>query len=285
MDQAYTYTCSISGGAVTVNSTSVSGVTSTRVRTDRTVSGYIYVAGRLYDPATDGPLPISNGAQSVQAIKAVILDPPAVSTPSWSMTVPDGTLVNIAAAAANPSYIITGNSYGPYRVTSDYSGYYFGVEIPGKVPQTEFASADATSDDSVGTVNIPITMTLPPGFTAWNTQSFVYWIDASGTAEYGTDYKTTGGELFFYSGKVPSPRNIALKIIPNGRPGKRTVVLKGGIGASTSILGPYSTFTYTIDNPFRITATRASGMVNLTWDSAADVQYTIESTADLETAN
>ncbi len=49
---------------------------------------------------------------------------------------------------------------------------------------------------------------------------FFYWIDVSSTAEYGVDYKTSGGVITFYGGKVPSP-----KIIPAGTSKNKTVVI------------------------------------------------------------
>jgi len=246
--QGFSFTSNFSGGSVYVAGSSISNINFTRVRANRTISGYLYVAGRFYDPATDGPLTISNGAQSVQVIKPIIQDPPLVSTPAWSLTVPDDTVVDITATAANPTYTVTGYASGPHRITSDYSGYAFNVDIPGKIPQTGFAGAGTTSTDSIGTMILPVTMTPPPGYTTWSNQSFFYWIDPSSTAEYGVDYLATGGEIFFYGGKIPTPRNIPIKILSTGKPGKRTLVIKIGIAASTSILGPFSTYTYTIDN-------------------------------------
>ncbi len=159
---------------------------------------------------------------------------------------------------------------------------YF-VDIPGAMPQTGFTSSGTNSDDTVGTVGIPVVMTLPPGMTNWpGPQSFPYWIDHSSTAEYGVDYKMHGGIINFYGGFAPSPFVIPLTIIHDGVPKNKTVVIKLAPGNSIANLGPISTYTYTITNPFRITAvTQMNNTLYLTWESTASAHYTIESTPTL----
>lgn len=275
--QGYTFTCNIGGGSISVTSSSRPNINFTRVRTNRTISGSVAVAGRSYDPAIDGPITVSTGVGSDVA----------VSNGFWSTTVPDGTLVNVTATPSNPAYIVGSYFISPQTIVADTSTFFFPVTIPGQMPETGFASSGASSDDSVGTVNIPMMMTLPPGYNSWiSQQDFFYWIDPSSTAEYGVDYKMSGGFFTYYGGVAPSPRYIPLKIIPTGTPKNKTVVIKMGVGNSnTASLGPISTFTYTITNPFRITSTtRIGNTIQLVWDSVAGVNYTIESTPSLNPA-
>ncbi len=271
-----TFSCSTGGGTIYVNSTNFTNVNFTRVRTPRTISGPIAVAGRSYDPATDGPLTVTTE-----------FGPATVSSGFWQQTVPDGALVSPVATASNGNYSIAPVFSAPYRALTDTQHLYFPVNIPGQMPETGFSSSGASSDDTVGTVNIPITMKLPPGYTTWQgQQDFFYWIDASSTAEYGVDYKTSGSFISFYGGKVPSPKNIALKIIPTGKPKSKTVVIKMGVANNVSILGQFPTFTYTITNPFQIrSVTRTGNAVNLMWDIQSGVNYTIESASTLSPTN
>jgi len=158
------------------------------------------------------------------------------------------------------------------------------VDVPGAMPVTGFTSSGTNSDDNVGTVNIPVVMTLPAGMTNWpGPQSFPYTIDNSSTAEYGVDYKMHGGIINFYGDFNPVPFNIPLTIFHTGVPGKRTVVIKLMPGNSVASLGPISTFTYTIDNP--PPAVNASsvtnGVFNLSWPAVSAAHYTIESTPTL----
>ena len=270
-----TFTCSTSSGNINVYSTSVANVNFTRVRAPRSIGGSIAVAGRSYDPATDGPLTVSTGVGDVAATGGF-----------WQMTVPDGTLVSPVATASNAAYSIAPTFSTPSRVLTDSILFYFPVKIPGKMPETGFSTSGASSDDTVGTVNIPITMTLPPGYTTWpSQQEFFCWIDASSTAEYGVDYKAAGNVITFYQDKVPAQKIIPLKIIPTGTPKNKTVVFKIGVASNVASLSPIATYTYTITNPFRITSTtRIGNTISLTWDSRAGVNYTLESTPSLAPA-
>jgi hypothetical protein len=276
MYQGYSFTCSVAGGAVSVGAASVANVNFTRVRVNRTISGGIYVGGRGYDPASDGALTVSAAGQTVNA-----------GVGSWQMTVPDGTLINLIATPTNMTYAVSNLAPNPFLLTSDLINVlHFLVKIPGRTPGVEFLSGGTNTDDTVGTVNIPVTMTLPAGSNYWIADQFVYyWIDPSSTAEYGVDYKMSGGQMDFYANTAPVPRMIPLKIIHDSVPKNKTVVVKLGVGSSIANLGPIDTFTYTISNPFPlVTISATNGMVNLTWQSASAAHYTIESTHSLNQA-
>ncbi len=241
MHQGYAFKADIGTGSITVSGSSVSNVNFTRLRANRTITGSVAVAGRGYDPSTDGLLTISSGAQSVQLTPA---------NPFWNMSIADGTLVNLTATPDNGTYGVTSFFFKPRLIVADDSLFYFAIGIPGKMPQTGFTSEGATSNDSVGTVNIPVPMTLPAGSTTWPAQQdFDYWIDPSGTAEYGVDFKAGGGQITYYGSKTPVPYQIPLKIIPTGQPKNKTVVIKMRYGSVIANPGPITTFTYTINNP------------------------------------
>ncbi len=269
----YAFSCSVAGGAIAVTSASVANVDFTRIRTNRTISGAVVVAGRAYDPATDGPLTVSTGGQSVPATFG-----------SWSMTIADGSLVNLTATPVNAGYTVLNYFPNPYLVANDFNLLHFDVKIPGLMPEVAFASSGAASDDSVGSVNIPVALTLPPGSNSWVAeQSVYYWIDPSSTAEYGVDYKMSGGQLTFYANTVPSPRLIPLQVIHNSVPKRKTVIVKMGPASSIVNLGPITTYTYTIGNPgpqisgFALT----NGTLKLTWPGSDAAHYTIQSTPTL----
>ncbi|MEI6198278.1 MAG: hypothetical protein WCS42_28505, partial [Verrucomicrobiota bacterium] len=171
-----------------------------------------------------------------------------------------------------------------YTVVDDVFTLSFFVDVPGAMPLTGFTSSGTNSDDAVGTVNIPVVMTLPVGLTNWpGLQSFPYTIDNSSTAEYGVDYKLHGGIINFYGGFVPTPFNIPLTIISNGVPKNKTVVIKLMPGNSVASLGPISTFTYTISNPPPVVSAVSvtNGVCNLIWPAVGAAHYTIESTPTL----
>ena len=273
--RGYDFTCSVANAAIAVTNTSVMNVNFTRVRSNRTLSGQVLVAGRGYNSTNDGAFTIHVGAQDVP-----------VDFGSWSATVPDGTLVNITGTPANPAYTYATGFLNPQLVANDLPNqFYFAVKIPGQMPETGFASNGANSDDTVGTVQIPIILTPLAGSNSWpGDQTIEYWIDPTSTAEYGVDYKMSGGRITFYGGVIPSPRLIPLKIIHNGVPKKKTVVVRIGTSSSITSLGTNLTFTYTINNPaWPITAFNLSnGTFNLTWPGVAAARYTIESTPSLK---
>lgn len=239
LHQGYTFTCSFAGGAVTVSSASVANVNFTRVRGNRSISGGIYVAGRGYNPATDGALTVTANGQNI-----------AAGSGSWSSTVPDGTPFSVTATPANPAYTVTSFLPNPYVAVDDYNLMHLFVNIPGRMPEVGFMSAAAASADNVGTVNIPVTLTLPAGSNSWPANQAVYYVlDPSSTAEYGVDYIATGGDLTFYGGQMPVTENIPLKILPTGQPKSKTVVFRLLPATSIVNLGTQTTFTYTITNP------------------------------------
>ena len=275
MYQGYTFTNN-NGLVISTNYVSASGLTGvnfTRVRTNRTISGGVYIAGRGYDSPADGPLTVSNGAQSVM-----------VSNGFWQLDVADGSLVTLTATATNPAYTVTSDFPNPYTVVDDVISLSFFVDVPGAMPLTGFKSSGTNSDDTVGTVNIPVVMTLPAGLTNWpGPQSFPYTIDNSSTAEYGVDYKMHGGIINFYGGFTPAPFNIPLTIFHTGVPKTKTVVIKLLPGNSVASLGPISTFTYTISNPPPAVSgvSLTNGIFSLTWPAVSAAHYTIESTPTL----
>jgi hypothetical protein len=275
MYQGYAFYCSVAGGAIPVTTASVTNVNFTRIRTTRKISGGIYVAGRAYDPATDGALTVSAAGQTVNATLG-----------SWQIIVADGTLANLTVTPPNSSYEIANFSPNPFMVVNDLSTLHFLVKIPGRMPEVGFLSAGTNSDDTVGTVNIPVTMTLPAGSNSWVADQFVYyWIDPSSTAEYGVDYKMSGGQMNFYANTIPVPRMIPLKIIHDGIPKNKTVVIRLGVGSSIANVGPNTTFTYSIANPLPVVAISASNQViNLSWPSTPLARYTVQSTPNLNPA-
>ena len=85
---------------------------------------------------------------------------------------------------------------GKFRHSGFAGGEHFFVDVPGAMPVTGFTSSGASGDDTVGTVNIPVTMTLPPGWTNWlGDQVFYCEVDERSTAQYA------------HSGCVPEPRH------------------------------------------------------------------------------
>lgn len=234
--EGFGFTCSVAGGAVNVGGASVASVDFTRVRKTCTVSGSIVVAGRAYDPATDGDFWVSDGTQSVKATLG-----------GWQMSVQDGTTLTFTGTPDDPGYVVAAAFPNPYTVVDDFNLLHFLVRIPGKIPQTGFLTTGATSDDDVGTVGIPLTMTPPAGQTSWLAdQTVSYWIDDSSTAEYGVDYKMTGGTVTFPANVAPTPWTVELKILQTSVPRTRTVVIKAAAGTSITTMGPITTYTYTI---------------------------------------
>jgi hypothetical protein len=274
MHRGFSFTNSLGGTATVVNA-SIPNFNFTRVRKTRAVSGGVYVAGRGYHSPTDGTLTVSDGTQSV-----------IVSNGGWQLNIADGSLVTLTATATNPAYTVSSDFPKPYLVVDDVITLTFFVDIPGAMPLTGFTSSGTNSDDTAGTVGIPVVMTLPPGMTNWpGPQSFPYWIDNSSTAEYGVDYKMHGGIINFYGGYVPSPFIIPLTIIHDGVPKNKTVVIKLAPGNSIANLGPISTYTYTISNAFPVIAiSKTNNSINLTWASTPAAHYTIESTPSLNPA-
>jgi len=236
--KGFTFTCSVAGGAIAVSSSSVANVNFTRVRTTCTVSGAVVVAGRSYDPAVDGDLWISDGVQSVKA-----------TVGGWQMTVGDDTVHTFTATPVNAGYTVIAAFPNPYRVVDNFNLLHFSVIIPGAMPGVGFSSAGTTSHDTVGTVDVPVSLSLPPGYTSWPaTQIVNYEVAPSSSAEYGVDYKMEGGTLSFYGGSVPVPQTIHLKILHDGVPKTRTVVIRLTAGNTITSVGPIATFTYTIQN-------------------------------------
>jgi len=236
--EGFGFTCSVVGGAVDVGAASVADVDFTRLRALRTVSGSVVVAGRAYDPATDGDLWISDGPQSVKA-----------TATGWQMSVPDGTTVTFTATPDDPGYGVVAAFPNPYRIVDDFNLLHFLVTIPGKTPRTGFVAAGATTDDDVGTVEIPLILTPPPGQTTWSAdQTVSYWIDDASTAEYGVDYVVTGGTVTFPRNVVPTPWVIRLRILRTSVPRTRTVVLRVATATSITALGALTTYTHTIQH-------------------------------------
>ncbi|MEQ2008914.1 MAG: PKD domain-containing protein, partial [Limisphaerales bacterium] len=108
MHQGFIFTNANAGGAVGVYSVSVANVDFTRVRTNRTVSGGIYVAGRGYNPATDGTLTVNVNGQNIAATGS-----------GWTTTVADGTPLNITATSGTPGNSVFGTFPDPYVAVDD----------------------------------------------------------------------------------------------------------------------------------------------------------------------
>ena len=239
LHQGFSFICSTAGGAVGVYSANVANVDFTRVRTNRTISGGVYVAGRGYNPATDGTVTVNVNGQNIAATGG-----------GWTTNVADGTPLNITTTVGTPGNSVFGTFPNPYVAVDDFNLLHLFLNVPGLMPQVGFTSASASSDDTVGTVNIPVTLTPPPGSNSWPANQFIYyWLDRSSTAEYGVDFKMAGGSISFTGGQAPTPYMIPLKILPTGEPKNKTVVIKLGPASSIVNMGPVTTFTYTITNP------------------------------------
>ncbi len=239
LHQGFSFTSSVPSGAVGVYSANVANVDFTRVRTNRTISGGVYVAGRGYNPATDGTVTVNVNGQNIAATGG-----------GWTTNVADGTPLNITTTVGTPGNSVFGTFPNPYVAVDDFNLLHLFLNVPGLMPQVGFTSASASSDDTVGTVNIPVTLTPPPGSNSWPANQFIYyWPDRSSTAEYGVDFKMAGGSISFTGGQAPTPYMIPLKILPTGEPKNKTVVIKLGPASSIVNMGPVTTFTYTITNP------------------------------------
>jgi hypothetical protein len=237
--KGYGFTCTSAGGAVAVGASSIANVDFTRIRATRTVSGAVVVAGRGYDPATDGPLMVSDGTQSV-----------AATAGSWTMNIPDGATRTFTATPSNGTYSVLTTFQNPYTVVDDFNLLHYSVTIPGKMPETQFVTSSGGSDDTVGTVDIPIMMTPPAGDTTWPADQGVFcWVDDASTAEYGVDYIAGGGYKTFRAGTVPVAQTIPLRIIQDGVPKIKTIIFRLGASNSITNLGATTTYTYTITNP------------------------------------
>ena len=276
MYQGYTFTNS-GGHSISTNYATASGLVNvnfTRKRQNRTIGGTVYLAGHGYQSATHGDLWVSDGSTNI-----------LVTNGGWQLNVPDGTSVTLTATATNPNYTITSYFPQPYLAVNDYSnGLAFFVDVPGAMPLTGFTSSGTNSDDTVGVVNIPVTMILPPGFTNWGgDQVFYCGVDDRSTAQYGVDYKMSGASITFYGAQSPAPYNLPLTIIHDGVPKNKTVIIKLWPASSVANLGPITTFTYTISNPPPpiSSATVANGNLNLAWPAVSAGHYTIETTPTL----
>lgn len=238
LHQGFSFTSPVANAAVAISSSSVANVDFARVRTNRNVSGGVYVAGRGYNPATDGTLTVNVNGQNIGATNG-----------NWTTTVADGTPLNVTATSGMAGNSVFGTFPNPYVAVDDFNLLHLFLNVAGQMPQVGFAASSASSDDTVGTVNIPVTLALPPGSNSWPANQGIYfWIDPSSTAEYGVDYKATGGGTTFYGGQTPTPYLIPLKLLPTGQPKSKTVVFKLGPATSIVNMGPITTFTYTITN-------------------------------------
>ena len=273
--QGYTFTNG--GGFVistnTVLATNISNVNFTRKRQNRTIGGGVYLAGHGYRSAVNGDLWVSTGATNI-----------LITNGTWQLIVPDGSSVSLSATATNPTYEITSEFPNPYPVVNDCNLLHFFVNGPDLLPRASFVTAGTNRDDTADTVNVPVCLTLPTGFTNWGGNlSFFCVIDPGSTAQYGVDYRMNGATLTFYGGLAPVPLNLPLTLIHNGVPKNKTVVLRLAPASSISYVGPFDTFTLTISNPPPALATSvaADGTLNLSWPGVIAARYTIESTPSL----
>lgn len=276
--QGYSFTNSIGCTISTqwVGVANVGNVNFTRQRLTRTISGGVYVGGHAYVSATYGDLWVSDGLTNI-----------LVTNGAWQLSVPDGTWVTLTATATPPAYTISSDFPKPYRVVDDCNTLHFFVTIPGQMPVTEFTTSGTQSDDTVGTVYIPVVMTLPPGMTNWGgDQVFHCTVDERSTAEYGVDYKLYNALITFYGEMTPVPYLIPLTVISNAVPKHKTLVLKLWPGSSLAHLGPQDTYTYTISNGFPPISARVQtgDWLDLTWSSVSGARYTVESTPTLTPA-
>jgi hypothetical protein len=239
MGQGYSFDCSLPGGTVTVAAASVTNVNFTRLRAKRNLSGGVYIAGHGYSSSSNGNLWVSDGTQSI-----------LVTNGSWQLSVDDGTLVTLTATATNPAYKTSADFPQPYRVVNDCFTLSFFVDVPGAMPQTGFPYPSTNTADTVGTVNIPVVMTLPPGFTNWGgDQVFSLNIDPASTAAYGIDYTMSQAQITFYGPLSPAPYQVPITILHDGIPKTKTIMLRLEAGSSVATLGTNNVFIYTISNP------------------------------------
>ncbi len=272
--KGYTFT-NTQGGTVGVFNASISNVNFTRVRATRTLSGGVIVGGRGYDSPTDGNLWISDGTQSNLVVGG-----------GWQLSVADGSLVTLTAFSTNPNCIVSSDFPKPYLVVDDCFTLSFFVDILGaEKPQAGFASTGTNTDDTAGSVTIPVYMNLPTGMTNWpSDQWFSYKIDESSTADYGVDYKSHGGQIVFFGNGSRAPYPIPLTVIHDGVPKHKTVVFTLEPASSVVSVGPIITFTYTIFNPLAKThlsrAAFSNGVVSFSISNltAAATSYVLRCT-------
>jgi len=191
------------------------------------------------------------------------------------LSITDGTLVTLTATSTNPALVITSDFPRPYRVVDDVFAGFF-VALPGaEIPYAAFPTSGTNTDDTAGSVNIPVVMTLPSGMTNWGSdQWFSYTIDPSSTAEYGIDYKSHGGQIVFPGNFAPSPCLIPLKVIHDSIPKNKTIVFKLAPASSIVNLGPIDTFTCAIHNaPYKTALTGmtiSNGMISFAITNLTD---------------
>ena len=234
-----TFNCSVLSGSVAVASSSVSNVDFTRVTSPRTIGGTVYLAGlgRTYNPALDGPLTI----QDDQGLYDATMD----GIGNWRMTLPEGPVT--LTVNTPPGYTLRSSFFTPYQVVDDYTLLSLIVNIPGLPPTVGFTTAGGTSGNTPAAINIPIALTLPPGYTTWPQRTWVgCLVDGSGSAIYGQDYRLLGTEITFPNNSVVLTNHVTLQILTPAAPASRTVVLKLMPLSSVANLGPLTTYTHAI---------------------------------------
>jgi len=151
--------------------------------------------------------------------------------------------------SADTNYVISSDFPKPYRVVGDIDLTFFVSNPNVEIPRAAFTAPGASSDDTVGSLTIPVIMTLPAGMTNWPVdQYFSYMIDGSSTAEYGVDYLSHRGAIIFYKNKEPAPYLIPLTVFRDSIPKNKTIVFKLAPGSSVVNVGSPDTYTYTIRN-------------------------------------
>lgn len=257
--KGYTFSCpNYPGGNLWVNS-DISNINFTRTLLTHTIS--CWVAGV---PVGNSNVWVSDGAHSVPIV-------------NWGcqLNVADGTLVTLTTTSTNPALNVTTDFPRPYRVVGNVNAQFYVASPGAEIPQAGFQTSGTNTDDMVGTVNIPVVMTLPTGMTNWGSdQWFSYTIDDSSTAEYGIDYITHGGQIVFYKNMAPTPYLIPLQVIHDSVPKHKTIVFKLAMGSSVVNLGPIPTYTYTIHNaPYKAALTAmavSNGMVSFSMSNISD---------------
>ncbi len=233
MYKGYSFNCNYSGGNVWVGGGNISGVTFTCILQTRTVTCWVSGA-----PVADSNLWVSDGSQSVPIV-------------NWNckLSVADGSLVTLRMTSADTNYVISSDFPKPYRVVGDIDLTFFVSNLNVEIPRAAFTAPGASSDDTVGSLTIPVIMTLPAGMTNWPVdQYFSYMIDESSTAEYGVDYISHRGAINFYKNKEPAPYLIPLTVFRDSIPKNKTIVFKLAPGSSVVNVGSPDTYTYTIRN-------------------------------------
>lgn len=244
----HAFICNTPGGSTTgtviIAGSSALNVNFTRTNVLRTIGGPVYLAGAFpgYDPAIHGAMTVHDGTPAHDAL--------VNSNGYWFMNVPEGPVY--LTFTTQPGYTVNYGFRNPYEVIATHSNLALFVDVSNAVSSVSFASSSGSGDGTAGTVNIPIILKVPAGYTNASWGMNVWYngdVDGASTAQYGTDYRLLGQEMEFKNSSTIFTNNIAMRLFTNGTPNSRTVVVKLNPNSFTAHLGDITTYTYAIIPP------------------------------------